>query len=151
MKQTILIAALLVSMSATMRAQTSMQNENAEQQVTKVLNQMADAFAKSNASVLGKCFADTYIFTDPGGVVHNKPDMLNYMKGGNFKFESVIPSDRKISVYENTAVLTEHTTEKGHVGDEDIAGEYRWTYIFHKQGNDWKIVAAQGTHIMHGK
>lgn len=45
------------------------------------------------------------------------------MKGGNFKFESVIPSDRKITVYGNTAVVTNHTSEKGNVGGGEIAGE----------------------------
>ena len=162
MKQAILIVLLLIDMSATTHAQGRMQNENAdaqgrfqnentEQQVTTALQQMADAFSKSDASLLEKCFADTYIFTDPGGAVHNKKDMIDYMKGGNFKFESVIPSDRKITIYENTAVVTEHTTEKGHVGGEDIAGEYRWTYIFFKQDGSWKIIAGQGNRLAPGK
>ncbi len=147
MKQTILIAALFFSMSVTLHAQSNMQNENAEQAVSKVLQQMADAFTKNDASIFEKCYADTYIFTDPAGFVHNKKNMVDYAKACNYKFESVIPSDRKVSVYENMAVATEHTTEKGHVGDTDISGEYGWMYIFHKEGDDWKIVAMQGTRM----
>ena len=151
MKQTFLIASFLIFMSAATHAQTNMQNGGAEQQVTKVLNQMADAFLKSDTSVLKKCFADTYIFSDPGGNMHNKKYMIDFMEGGKFKIESVIPSDRKISVYENTAVLTEQTKEKGHVGNDDISGEYRWTFIFYKQDNEWKIVAEQGTRMLNSK
>lgn len=151
MKKTMLFAALLIAMSATINAQSNMQNKNADQAVTTVLEQMTDAYNKSDVPFFEKYFADTYIFTDPGGIVHNKKDMIDYMKGGNFKLESVIPSDRKITVYENTAVVTEHTTEKGHVGTNDIAGEYRWMYIFFKQGGEWKIIAMEGTRIMQSK
>lgn len=72
MKKTILMAALLITMSAATHAQGDMQNKNAESAVSAVLQQIADAFMKSDASVLEKHFADTYIFTDPAGVVHNK-------------------------------------------------------------------------------
>lgn len=150
MKQTILAVVLVFTMSAALHAQTSTQSKNAEEAVTTILQQMADAFMKSDVSFLEKYFADTYIFTDPAGMVHNKANMIDYMKGGNFKFESVIPDDKKITVYENMAVVTQHTTEK-HVGDDDISGEYRWTFIFFKQDSDWQIVAAQGTRVMKNK
>lgn len=151
MKQTILTVAFVFAMSAAMHAQTIMPSNNSEQEITTVLEQMQNAFTKSDVSFFENNLGDTYIFTDPGGTVHNKSDMIDIAKGGNFKFESIIPKDRKITVYENTAVVTQHNTEKGHVGEEDISGEYRLIYVLNKQGDDWKIVAMQGTQIMKGE
>lgn len=151
MKQTILSVAFLITMSSAMHAQPSVQSNNSEQQVTTVVEQLKDAFMNRDVSFFEKYLATSYIFVDPGGAVHNKADMIGVTKGENFKFESIIPDDRKVAVYENVAVVTQHNTEKGHVGDEDISGEYRWMYILNKQGDDWKIVAMQGTRIMKGK
>lgn len=148
MKQTILSIAFLITMSSAMHAQTSMQNNNTEQEITMIVEQLKDAFMNNDVAFFEKYLASSYIFIDPGGAVHNKADMIDYTKTGNLKFESIVPGDRKVSVYENVAVVTQHTTEKGHVGDEDISGEYRWMYILNKEGDDWKIVAMQGTRVM---
>lgn len=147
MKQTILTA-FLISMSLAIHAQTSVQNNNAEQQVTTVVEQFKNALMNSDVAFFEKYFATSYIFTNPGGAVHNKTDMIDYTKAGNLKFESIVPDDRKVTVYEKVAVVTQHTTEKGYVGHEDISGEYRWMYILNKHGDDWEIVAMQGTRIM---
>jgi hypothetical protein len=151
MKQTILSVAFLVASSLAMHAQTSVQNNYAEQEVTMMVEQLKNAFMKSDVAFLEKYLADTYTFTDPGGKVNGKACLIDFIKGGNLKFESIIPDDRKVNVYENVAVITQHDTEKGHVGDEDISGEYRWMYILNKQGDDWEIVAMQGTRVMKSK
>ena len=151
MKQTILTIAFLITMSLAMRAQTSVQNNNAEQEVTMIVEQLKNAFMNSDVAFFEKYLASSYIFIDPGGAVHNKADMIDNTKAGNLKFESIVPDDRKVRVYENVAVVTQHNTEKGHVGEEDISGEYQWMYILNKEGDDWKIVAMQGTRVMQGK
>ncbi len=151
MKQTILTTACLITMSLAIHAQTSVQDNSAEQEVTTVVEQLKNALMNSDVAFFEKYFATSYIFTNPGGAVHNKTDMIDYTKAGNLKFESIIPDDRKVTVYENVAVVTQHDTEKGHVGHEDISGEYRWMYILKKQGDDWEIVAMQGTRVMQAK
>jgi hypothetical protein len=148
MKQAILTIAFLTIMSSAMHAQISMQNNNAEQEITMIVDQLKNAFMNSDVSFFEKYLTSSYIFIDPGGAVHNKADMIDYTKTGNLKFESIVPDDRKVTVYENVAVVTQHDTEKGHVGDEDISAEYRWIYILNKEGGDWKIVAMQGTRVM---
>ena len=151
MKQTILTTAFLISMSLAIHGQTSVQDNSAEQEVTTVVEQLKNALMNSDVAFFEKYLADTYIFTDPGGKVNGKADLVDFIKAGNLKFESIIPDDRKVTVYENVAVVTQHTTEKGHVGHEDISGEYRWMYILKKQGDDWEIVAMQGTRVMQAK
>ncbi|MGN6530830.1 MAG: nuclear transport factor 2 family protein [Ginsengibacter sp.] len=128
-----------------------MQNNNAEQEVTMVVEQLKNAFMKSETSFFEKYLASPYILIDPGGAVHNKADVIDNTKGDNFKFESIIPDDRKVILYENAALVTQHNTEKGHVRNEDISGEYRWIHILDKEGDDWKIVVMQGTQVIRGK
>jgi len=151
MKQTILTIAFLITMSSAMHAQTSVQNNNAEQEVMMIVEQLKNAFINSDVAFFEKYLASSYTLINPGGAVRNKVDMIDYTKAGNFKFESIIPDDRKITVYGNVAVVTQHNAEKGYVGHEDISGDYQWMYILNKEGDDWKIVDMQGTRVMQGK
>lgn len=139
MKQTILTVAFLITMSLAMRAQTSVQNNNAEQEVMMIVEQLKNAFMNSDVAFFEKYLASSYTLINPGGAVRNKVDMIDYTKAGNFKFESIIPDDRKITVYGNVAVVTQHNAE------------YQWMYILNKEGDDWKIVDMQGTRVMQGK
>lgn len=151
MKQTILSAAFLITMSSAMHAQTSVQNNSAGQEAIMMVDQLINAFMNSDVAFFEKYLADSYIFINPGGAVQNRAGIIDYIKVGNLKFESIIPDDRKVTVHENVAVVTQHTTEKGYVGHEDISGEYRWMYILKKHDDDWEIVAMQGTRVMQGK
>jgi len=109
--------------------------------------ELANALLKSDASVFERYFADSFIFTDPGGALGNRTEMIASMKAGDFKFESSKIDSMKVQVYGNTAVVTYRTIDKGKIKDFDVSGQYRWTDVFVKLNDRWQIVAGQGTPI----
>jgi len=142
MKQIISILTLMIATSS-----ISFGQANVEQTLMQIEQELTNAFLKNDASVLEKYFADTYTFTDPAGGVNSKSQMIDSMKARIFKFESLNNDDMKVHVYGNAAVVTFHSNDKGHVGDMDVSGEYRWTDVFVLQNGRWQVVAGQGTPI----
>src|SRR4051812_13927609 len=143
MKQIIFILTLMMATSSISFAQN-----NVEQMLMQIEQELTNALLKSDVSPLDRYLADNYSFTDPGGGLGTKTQMIASMKAGDFKFESSKIDSMKVQVYGNTAVVTYKTTDKGKIKDFDISGQYRWTDVFVKQNDRWQAVAGQGTRIM---
>jgi outer membrane receptor protein involved in Fe transport len=146
MKQILFMVALTVSMSSICMGQDS---GNVEQTIMNIEQELTNALLKSDASVFDRYFADNFIFTDPGGSLAYKTQMIASMKAGDFKFESSKIDSMKVQVYGNTAVANYRTTDKGKIKDFDVSGQYRWTDVFIKLNDRWQVVAGHGTPIAH--
>jgi ketosteroid isomerase-like protein len=57
------------------------------------------------------------------------------------------PSEMKVRLYGETAVITGQSTIRAKVKGEEVAGEYRFTDIWVKQSDRWLAVASQVTRI----
>jgi hypothetical protein len=144
MKRILFIVALTIATSSICIAQA---NSDVEKTLMNIEQELTNALLKGDASVFERYFADTFIFTDPGGTLGYKAQMIASMKAGDFKFESSKIDSMKVQVYGNTAVVTYRTTDKGMIKDFDVSGQYRWTDVFVKLNDRWQIVAGQGTPI----
>lgn len=119
-----------------------------EQMLMKIEQEMADALVKGDAAVLDKYVAENGSFTDPGGAVSNKAQFLAMIKAGDLKMQSSKIEDMKVQMFDDTAVVTYRTVDKGTYKGTDISGNYRWTDVFVKTKGKWQAVAGQGTRIM---
>jgi len=119
-----------------------------EQTLMKIEQELADAVVKNDMSVFEKYLADNGNFTDPGGMLATKAQTIALFKSGDLKIESTKIDDMKVQMFDNTAIVTYRTTDKGMYRGKDISGQYRWTDVFVKMGGKWKLVASQGTPIM---
>ena len=144
MKQILFAFALATSVSSICMGQN---NGNVEQTIMNIEQELTNALLKSDASVFDRYTAANFIFTDPGGGLGHKTEMIASMKAGDFKFESSKIDSMKVQVYGNTAVANYRTTDKGKIKDFDVSGQYRWTDVFVKQNDRWLLVAGQGTPI----
>jgi ketosteroid isomerase-like protein len=118
-----------------------------EQTLRHIEQELVDALLKGDVSASERYMADTYIFTDPEGMVMDKARAIATMKSGDLKFESSTLDDMKVQVYGNTAVVTYGSTDKGTYKGTDISGRYRWTDVFAKRNGRWQIVAGHGSRI----
>ena len=143
MKKILFIAALVIVNSSISMGQT-----NDKQALMKIEQELLDGLLKGDASVPERYLANDWMFTDPGGYLSGKAELIASIKAGDFKFESSTNDSMKVQVYGNTAVVNYRSTDKGHIKEMDISGQYRWTDVFVKQNGVWKIVSGQGTRIM---
>jgi len=144
MKQILFIVALTIATSSICIGQA---NSDVEKMLMNIEQELTNAILKSDASVFERYLADNFIFTDPGGSLGNKTQLIAGLKAGDFKFESSKIDSMKVQVYGNTAVVNYRTTDKGKIKDFDISGQFRWTDVFVKLNDRWQLVAGQGTPI----
>ena len=121
---------------------------DAEQAIPKIEQEFLDALLKSDTSVAERYLADSYVFTDPDGLVSGKAEFIRDVKSGTLKLESSTYADMKVQAADaDMAVVTYRSTDKGTYKGKDISGEYRWIDVFAKRGGRWQIVVGQGTKI----
>jgi len=109
---------------------------------------LTDAFKARDVQILDKYTAKGYLEIDPRGGLHNKKQYLEHLSKGTAKFEDLKETDVKVRVYGNTAIVTGLLHLKAMVQDKDISGDYRWTRVYNKKGDEWLCVNEQHTYVI---
>jgi len=118
-----------------------------EDQVKQYLEQSRQAALKGDSSYAEKNIADDYTRTTAEGKELTKSDVVNGLKSGDVKYESIEPGDMKIRVYGDAAVATYTVKVKGTNKGQDMSGNYRLTRVFVKRNRKWQEVAFHQTRI----
>jgi len=146
----LVLAALAVCICLVPLAQFA-QNKKAggggEDQIKAYLEQSRQAALKGDSSVAEKNLSDDYTRTAADGKELTKTDVVNGLKNGEVKFESIEPSDIKVRMYGNAAVATYTVQVKGTNKGQDASGNYRLTRVFVKRNGKWQEVAFAQTRI----
>jgi ketosteroid isomerase-like protein len=148
MKSILMLAVFMLAPSFVQaKDKSNKQGGNVDQALMHIEQEMVDALLKGDVSANERYLADTFIFTDPDGMVMDKTRMVADLKSGDLKLESSKSDDMKVQAYGNAAIVTYGTTDKGSYKGKDLSGRYRWTDVFVKRNGRWQIVATQGTRI----
>ncbi|MBC7913671.1 MAG: nuclear transport factor 2 family protein [Pyrinomonadaceae bacterium] len=122
-----------------------------KQELVMIEQELADALIKGNELPFKNNLADSFIFITPDGTTRNKEQLLADLKSGALKRESSNNEEMIIQIYENTAIVTYLSIDKGKYKGNNINGRYRWTDVFIKQKDQWQIVSSQVTPILVSK
>ncbi|MFL6416732.1 MAG: nuclear transport factor 2 family protein [Bryobacteraceae bacterium] len=66
-------------------------------------------------------------------------------ESGALKLTSASLDGAKVQVYDNAAVVTYSSNDKGSYKGKDISGTTRWTDVFVNRNGRWQLVPSQGT------
>jgi ketosteroid isomerase-like protein len=148
MKRILLLAVVLASASLPAFAQDKKVSNSVEQAVLKLEQQWEEALLKSDAAALERIYDDGLIYTHSSGAVDNKSVYVGNIKSGATKYESMKRDDIKVSVYDDTALVTchweVHVLNKGNKIDTNA----RYIHVYVKKKDGWKMVAHQSTRIV---
>ncbi len=120
---------------------------NVEEELKKLETDRAAAAVKGDVATLEKQTADDYTFINLYGQMSDKSQMVNAFKTGLTKLTSNEPSDMKVRVYGNTAVITGKADVKGTLGGKDTNGQIMFTRVYLKKNGTWQSVAFQQTAV----
>jgi len=120
---------------------------NVEEELKKLETDRAAAAVKGDVATLEKQTADDYTFINMYGQMSDKSQMVNAFKTGLTKLTSNEPSDMKVRVYGNTAVITGKADVKGTLGGKDTNGQIMFTRVYLKKNGTWQSVAFQQTAV----
>jgi ketosteroid isomerase-like protein len=117
-----------------------------KEEVTELNQQWTECYAKRDTAFLERYLSDDYVSTFPDGTVLDKKGEIESVKSGDVTFTE-IPSELKVRIYGEAAVITGRSTLKAKVKGQDVSGEYRLTHVWIRQSERWQVVASQVTRI----
>jgi len=143
MKRLMIVLAFVVAASALALAQAG----NVEQSIKGLMEQVRQANLKGDVATFDKLLTDDYIWIMSDGTTGTKAEVLENFKSGKLKFDAVDVSDMRVRVYGDTALVNGTVNVKGHFGDADISGQYRFVRVWVKRKGQWQSVSLQNTRV----
>ncbi|MGI8917150.1 MAG: nuclear transport factor 2 family protein [Pyrinomonadaceae bacterium] len=134
MQKLFLVISLLIASACPLVAQTKPATQNTEQAVLQITRDWLSAEERHDRPTLQRIIADDFEGTAPTGNTVFKDDVLPIegSQGGL----AIATSEMKARVFGDTAVVTARGIQKG--GEKRGV---RFTVIFVKREDDWKMVA----------
>jgi ketosteroid isomerase-like protein len=112
----------------------------AVEELKKLDHKWLDSEKNLDVDYCEKFFADSYILVFPNGQAYTKAEWLGILKGPDHPTITMLdPEDIQVHLYGNLAILTDHTTLKGHDSKgNSMDGEFNVFRVVTKQNGVWR-------------
>ena len=149
MKQSLSLLLLLVATTTVYSQATSKRHPavSAEEELLKVNQEYDAALVKGDAAALGRIYGDEFTYTSTGGEVLNKAQQIELIRSGALKIESGSSEGVEVRLYGNTALVLGYFKAKGQFKGQPFGSTERYTSVWVKRGERWRLVAEQGTSV----
>jgi hypothetical protein len=117
------------------------------EQVVEMEQILLQAMLTSDVTMLERIISDELIFTDQTGRMLTKMDDTETHRSGLLNIEQLEPSEQVIHTYTDTAVVSVLMKIRGQYANQHFEGSYRYTRVWVKLDDLWKIVAAHSTSV----
>lgn len=115
----------------------------AKKELLKLEDEENQAFLNRDTKVLDHLYADSLAWTRPNGEFLNKVQVLENLRSGKTKYDSIRHHDVCVRIYGNTAILTGTSTTDLVYEGKPMNRFRRFGEIWVKQGGKWQLVARQ--------
>ena len=145
MRPALLIAILVLTVAPMCEGQEQSasrdQRSGVEQVIRQLDNERIQAQIHADAIALDRIYAADFIGVGPSGRVRTKPEVISDFTSGDLKFQSITTDEVQVRVYENTAVETGLSTMIGQDKGKVVPRDTRFTRVWVKQQESWRLVA----------
>lgn len=118
-----------------------------EIQLNELEQRLVRAWIENDWEAINLLLDDDWSVIDPAGRVLNKAQVLEEAKSGERKLLTGTIDEVKVKEFGEVAVVTGRTTAVGSYQGSSISVRLRFTDVCVKRGDDWQVVASQGTLI----
>ncbi len=115
--------------------------EEAIQKITRLNKEWDEAYPKADVVAMERILAPEFRSTGPDGIVSTKSDLIGGVRSGKTVVKSALSDDLKITVFQNTAVVTGRWTANGVDNGKAWSGAHRFTDTWILQGGHWQVLA----------
>ena len=115
--------------------------------ISDLENSNRDGSIKGEASFFEDIAADDYLAIDPLGQLSNKSQALSRRRAAEMKYDSIAVREEQVRVYGNTAIVTGCHDVRGRHNERDASGQYRFTRVYVRTGERWRIVSSHSTRV----
>lgn len=143
--RTLLLAAtaLLLAAPATMLGATS-----DEQTILDLERQLSKASAHNDIAAIKRIVGDDYTGIEAIGKIETKAEWLDGIKTEALIVEAEEPSEMKVRMYGNVAVVNGHLSVRDQRGGKTGHHEIAFTDVWVKRDGRWQVVNYQGTMML---
>ena len=111
-------------------------------------HQFFDALTAGDLAKLEALLTDDFVLIDVmGGSEIDKSALLSAMRSGTLKFLSIVPGESRVKVVGEVAIVVGTTRMRGSFEGNVFETGSRYTHIFVRAGDAWRLTAAQGTRL----
>jgi ketosteroid isomerase-like protein len=115
--------------------------ESVKQAVRQLENERIQALLKGDAAFIERVYADDYSVVGANGIIRNKSQVVDELKAGGIKVESIKNDDLETRVYGDTVILTGHTTQTVRDRGQTSSGQVLFTRVYVKRNNGWQLAS----------
>ena len=120
------------------------------EQIVALEQQWQQAMLANDVSAMDNLLSDDYLGISATGEVFTKVQQLDHMRDRQFVITGLEPSDRKIKLVGDIAIVTSLAQVDGTIDGQTLHGLYRYTRVYQRlPGGIWKITNFEGTPITH--
>ena len=119
----------------------------AEQALEKKAHEYAEALTKRDVKALDEIWSPNYTFVNPRGELLSKAQRIANVQSGTTEFQKMNPQKERLNVHGNFAVEVGRIVVEGEYSGQESSGEYRYTTVWVKMQERWRMLANQITLI----
>ena len=110
--------------------------------------QFFSALTSADLHSLDQILAVDFLLIDVmSGSEVTKTALMDVLRSGMLKFEVILPLEKRVRLYETTAIVTGRTQMNGMFNGERFTLNSRYTHVYVEHHGRWQLVSAQGTQI----
>lgn len=119
-----------------------------EQEILKLEQQWEDALVKGDDAALEKLYHEKLIYTHSNASVDSKASYNAKIKSKASIYSSIKRDDIKVTVIDDTAIVTCHWLVQGMSGANKTNTDARYIHVYVKEKGGWKMAAHQSTYVV---
>jgi hypothetical protein len=110
--------------------------------------QFFSSLTSAGMDTLDQILAADFLLIDVmSGSEVTKDAFMDVLRSGMLKFEAIQALEKRVRLYDGTAVVTGRTQMSGMFNGERFALNSRYTHVYVELQGRWQLVSAQGTQI----
>jgi len=116
-------------------------------EIEKYEDRLLKAIRENNVKELEILLHDDLVFLNPMGQVLTKDMDLENYKSGQIAIETLQPSEQRVSLIGDTAVITVKIRLKGKYLEHMLDENFQYLRVWIQQEGGWKVIAGSAARI----
>jgi ketosteroid isomerase-like protein len=110
-------------------------------EVERAEERLRQAMLTNDLAELDNLLSERLMFVGPGGQLADKASDIEARRTGLVKMSVIIPLEQRIEQFGSVIVVNAKMEIKGSLDDAEFFGQFRYTRVWHDEGDQLRIVA----------
>ena len=142
-----LIATTSASVAAAQKPASHADMAKAADTVKELDTKRFESMTKNDLDTLASLLADDLVYCHSSAAVDGKTTYLDALRTGKTRYLSIEPSDVKVRVYGNTAIINGMAKLSVNSNGQTTNSSLRYTDVWVMRDNKWQMVTWQSTRL----